>query len=54
MRRQLLPALLVFVALTVVTGLVYPLVMTGVAQVAFPAAPTARSSSATAASSARG
>ena len=36
MRRQLLPALLVFLALTVVTGVVYPLVVTGVAQVAFP------------------
>jgi K+-transporting ATPase ATPase C chain len=36
MRRQLLPALLVFLALTVVTGVVYPLVLTGVAQVAFP------------------
>ena len=36
MRRQLLPALLFFVAFTVVTGLLYPLVMTGVAQVAFP------------------
>jgi K+-transporting ATPase ATPase C chain len=36
MRRQLLPALLVFLALTVLTGVVYPLVLTGIAQVAFP------------------
>jgi K+-transporting ATPase ATPase C chain len=36
MRRQLFPALLVFLALTVLTGVVYPLVLTGVAQVAFP------------------
>ena len=36
MRRQLVPALLAFLALTVLTGVVYPLVVTGVAQVAFP------------------
>jgi K+-transporting ATPase ATPase C chain len=36
MRRQLIPALLVFLALTVLTGLAYPLAITGVAQVAFP------------------
>jgi potassium-transporting ATPase KdpC subunit len=36
MRRQLAPALVVFLALTVLTGLVYPLAVTGVAQVAFP------------------
>jgi K+-transporting ATPase ATPase C chain len=36
MRRQLAPALVVFLALTVLTGLVYPLTVTGVAQVAFP------------------
>ena len=54
MRRQLLPALVAFLAFTVLTGLAYPLVVTGVAQVAFPAARTARSSSATATSSARG
>ncbi len=36
MRRQLLPALVAFLALTVLTGIVYPLVVTGVAQVAFP------------------
>ena len=35
-RRQLLPALLAFLALTVLTGVVYPLVVTGIAQVAFP------------------
>lgn len=36
MRRQLLPALLAFLALTLLTGVVYPLVVTGIAQVAFP------------------
>jgi K+-transporting ATPase ATPase C chain len=36
MRRQLVPAVAVFIALTVLTGIVYPLVVTGVAQVAFP------------------
>ena len=36
MRRQLLPALVLFLAFTVLTGIVYPLVVTGVAQVAFP------------------
>ena len=35
MRRQLLPALLAFVAFTVICGIVYPLVVTGIAQVAF-------------------
>ena len=36
MRRQLLPALVVLLALTVLTGIVYPLAVTGIAQVAFP------------------
>jgi K+-transporting ATPase ATPase C chain len=36
MRRQLLPALLVLLALTVLTGIAYPLFVTGIAQVAFP------------------
>ena len=36
MRRQILPALLTFLCFTVLTGLVYPLVLTGVSQVAFP------------------
>jgi K+-transporting ATPase ATPase C chain len=36
MRRQLVPALLAFLALTVLTGVVYPLVVTGIAQLAFP------------------
>ncbi len=36
MRRQLIPALVLFLAFTVLTGVVYPLVVTGVAQVAFP------------------
>jgi potassium-transporting ATPase KdpC subunit len=36
MRKQILPALLAFLCFTVLTGLVYPLVLTGVTQVAFP------------------
>jgi potassium-transporting ATPase KdpC subunit len=36
MRRQLAPAVIAFLLITVLTGLVYPLVVTGVAQVAFP------------------
>jgi potassium-transporting ATPase KdpC subunit len=36
MRRQLVPALVVFLAFTVLTGVAYPLAVTGVAQVAFP------------------
>jgi len=36
MRRQILPALLAFLWFTVLTGVVYPLVVTGVTQVAFP------------------
>jgi K+-transporting ATPase ATPase C chain len=36
MRRQILPAILLFLMLTVLTGIVYPLAMTGAAQVAFP------------------
>jgi potassium-transporting ATPase KdpC subunit len=36
MRRQLLPALIAFLAFTVLTGLAYPLAVTAVAQVAFP------------------
>jgi len=35
-RRQLLPALVAFLVLTVLTGIAYPLVVTGIAQVAFP------------------
>lgn len=35
-RRQLLPALVAFLALTVLTGIAYPLLVTGVAQVVFP------------------
>lgn len=35
MRRQLLPALVMLAFFTVLTGVVYPLVMTGFAQVAF-------------------
>jgi potassium-transporting ATPase KdpC subunit len=36
MLREIRPAIVVLVALTLVTGLVYPLLMTGVAQVVFP------------------
>ena len=35
MRRQLAPALVILLVMTVLTGLTYPLVVTGVAQVAF-------------------
>jgi K+-transporting ATPase ATPase C chain len=35
MRRQLVPALVVFLAFTVLTGVAYPLAVTGIAQVAF-------------------
>lgn len=37
MLNELRPALLVFVMLSLVTGVVYPLVVTGIAQAAFPA-----------------
>ena len=36
-RRQLVPAVLAFVVFTVLTGIAYPLAVTGVAQVVFPA-----------------
>ena len=36
MFSQLRPVLMVFLLLTVVTGIIYPLVVTGVAQLAFP------------------
>jgi K+-transporting ATPase ATPase C chain len=35
-RRQLLPALVVFLAFTLLTGIAYPLAITGIAQPAFP------------------
>lgn len=38
MNTQLRPAFTLFVTLSVVTGLVYPLAVTGIAQLAFPAA----------------
>ncbi len=36
MLRHLRPALVMIIALTILTGLIYPLAVTGVAQVAFP------------------
>jgi K+-transporting ATPase ATPase C chain len=36
MLREIRPAIVVLIALTLITGLVYPLAMTGVAQILFP------------------
>ncbi len=36
MKHQLKPAILMFLVLTVLTGLIYPLLVTGLAQVVFP------------------
>ena len=35
-RKQIRPVLMIFIVLTVITGVVYPLVVTGIAQVFFP------------------
>ncbi len=42
MRRQIFPALVAFLALTVLTGIVYPLAVTGISQVAFGPTRTGR------------
>jgi K+-transporting ATPase ATPase C chain len=36
LRHQLLPAVMLLIALTIITGLIYPLAITAVGQVAFP------------------
>ena len=51
--REIKAAVIAVIAITLVFGLAYPLAMTGVSQVIAPGAPTGRSSSATARSSAR-
>ncbi len=35
-REQLKPAVIVFIMLTIITGIIYPLLVTGIAQVLFP------------------
>ncbi len=42
------PAIVLLLVLTVITGVILPVVVTGIAQVAFPARPAAASSSETA------
>jgi K+-transporting ATPase ATPase C chain len=36
MKKQIRPALVLLIGLTIITGVIYPLLVTGVAQVAFP------------------
>ena len=49
MRHFIRPAVALLFLLTLLTGVLYPLVITGLAQVLFPIRPTAASSSGTAA-----
>ena len=35
-RKQIKPAIVIFLLLTLVTGIIYPLFVTGIAQVIFP------------------
>ena len=53
MLQHLRPAIVLLILFSVLTGLVYPLAITGIAQLAMPSAPTAASSKRTASSSAR-
>ena len=41
MFAQLRPAIILTIILTVITGLIYPLAVTGMAQLLFPTRPTA-------------
>ena len=41
LKRQLIPAVVSMIALTLALGIVYPLLITGIGQLAFPATPTA-------------
>ena len=53
MLQHIRPAVVLLILFSALTGLVYPLAITGIAQLAMPAPPTAASSKRTASSSAR-